>query len=846
MVTTFSLLLVNFGLNGFTEAIIQRDDIDHSLASNLFWINLGAGILLTAAFAGAGSLLAWFYHDQQVAHVAVGISLTIVLTSVSVLHLALLKRAMLFSVVSLNDITARGVSVAVSILLGWLGCGYWALIAGAIAMPLSVAVGAWSACRWIPSLPRRVAGTGPTLWYAFHTYGRFTLNYVARNTDNLLVGWKFNAQALGFYKKAYDLFALPASQLVSSVTVVAVASLSRLNRDREKYQSSLVRALAVIAFVGMALSADLTLVGKDVIRVLLGPGWEEAGRLFTFFGPGIGVMMVYHSSGWIHLSIGRADRWLRWGVVELAVTCLLFLVGLPWGPTGIAVAWTVSFWLLTIPAMWYAARPIGLRVGPLLSTVWRYVIAALVAGTLTALMVRRIPYLLSATGLSGAMLRIVCVSLLLSGMYLAAVALLHGSFDSIFQVTLILQEMILWRKLKLAPAAQGIFDIREQGSDLQNEKTAKDDHQPLVSILIPAHNAETSIAETLRSAITQTWPRKEIIVVDDGSTDSTLAVARQFEVQSVRVVTQENQGASGTRNKAFSLSNGDYIQWLDADDLLAPDKIATQLDAIGRQPGSRELLSSAWGLFMYRRSRAKFIRTPLWCDLSPTEWLLRKMGQNLFMQTATWLVSRELTLAAGPWDTRLSSDDDGEYFCRVLLASEGVRFVPQAKVFYRGPGLAFGGLSHIGRSMRKIDAHWLSMQLHVKYLCSLEDSERVRAACLRYLQTSLIIFYPESERIVQQVERSARNLGGQLSPPILSWKYSWMKAIFGWRLAKYGQQTLLTLRWSLQRNWDKGLSRIDSLRNWGNRGVGVCSLDADRQVADKLKSRSGDQHPVVT
>src|SRR5271154_2710278 len=104
--------------------------------------------------------------------------------------------------------------------------------------------------------------------------------------------------------------------------------------------------------------------------------------------------------------------------------------------------------------------------------------------------------------------------------------------------------------------------------------------KPLVSILIPAYNAEAWISDTLRSAIAQTWEPKEIIVVDDGSTDRTLAVARQFESDRLTVVTQKNQGAAATRNNAFLLSKGEYIQYLDADDLMAPDKIARQLDAL--------------------------------------------------------------------------------------------------------------------------------------------------------------------------------------------------------------------------------------------------------------------------
>jgi glycosyltransferase involved in cell wall biosynthesis len=332
--------------------------------------------------------------------------------------------------------------------------------------------------------------------------------------------------------------------------------------------------------------------------------------------------------------------------------------------------------------------------------------------------------------------------------------------------------------------------------------------EPLVSILIPAFNAQESIGDTLRSATAQTWRRKEVIVIDDGSTDQTLRIARQFESQGVRVYSKRNESAAATRNFAFLLSQGDYIQWLDADDLLAPDKIALQMNSLRQHESKRVLLSSAWGRFIYRHNRTEFIPTALWCDLSPLEWLLRKMGDNLFMQTASWLVSRELTEAAGPWDARLLSDDDGEYFCRVLLAGNGVRFIPEAKAYYRGPSLAFRGLSYIGHSSRKLDAHWLSMRLHIDYIRSIEDSERTRTACLRYLQTSLIYFYPDKPDIVAQAKQIARDLGGQLVPPHLPWKYSWMRRVFGWRAAKSGQRVLLRSRWSVERGWDKALFHL--------------------------------------
>src|SRR5207248_9826940 len=127
--------------------------------------------------------------------------------------------------------------------------------------------------------------------------------------------------------------------------------------------------------------------------------------------------------------------------------------------------------------------------------------------------------------------------------------------------------------------------------------------RPFVSILIPAYNAEPWIADTIRSALAQSWPRKEIIIVDDGSRDQTLEIARQFASRDVCVVTQENQGASAARNRALSLSQGDYIQWLDADDLLSPDKIAKQMEVAQESQSKRMLFSSAWGAFTYRVSK---------------------------------------------------------------------------------------------------------------------------------------------------------------------------------------------------------------------------------------------------
>src|SRR5438445_8631061 len=111
------------------------------------------------------------------------------------------------------------------------------------------------------------------------------------------------------------------------------------------------------------------------------------------------------------------------------------------------------------------------------------------------------------------------------------------------------------------------------------------------------------------------------------------------------------------------------------------------------------------------------------------------------------------------------------------------------------------------------------MRMHVAYLRSLEDSERVRAACVKYLQNWLIHFYPERTAIVRQAEQMARDLGGQLEAPRLSWKYSWIKALFGWGPTKRAQLFLPRMRSSLARHIDKALFRIEKHSCARNMGI---------------------------
>jgi len=279
--------------------------------------------------------------------------------------------------------------------------------------------------------------------------------------------------------------------------------------------------------------------------------------------------------------------------------------------------------------------------------------------------------------------------------------------------------------------------------------------EPLVSILMPAHNAERWIAETLECAVGQTWVDKEIIVVDDGSTDSTCAVARRFERHGVKVFTQARAGACAARNRALRVSRGQLIQWLDADDVLAADKIERQVRSFLSCGDDRVVYTCSWGRFYYCVERARIRHSVLWEDASALDWLLLRFGHCVYMPIHSFLISRSLAEMAGPWDERLRRDQDGEYVCRVVAASRFVKFVSDAWCYYRDTGR--GSTSH-NASVEAFQSVVLAVKLCAERLLQLEDSPRIRMAAAKYCIMNAEMLARDAPDLGEHLREIAREL----------------------------------------------------------------------------------------
>jgi glycosyltransferase involved in cell wall biosynthesis len=278
----------------------------------------------------------------------------------------------------------------------------------------------------------------------------------------------------------------------------------------------------------------------------------------------------------------------------------------------------------------------------------------------------------------------------------------------------------------------------------------------------------------------QTWQNIEIILVDDGSKDATLEIAKRYESKYLKVIHQENQGQSASENRALREAQGEFIQYLDADDLLAPDKIARQMQLF-EDGHSESVVACEWSRFYNALDEAMFIPQLLWADFEPIDWLLCAWENHLMMHGAAWLIPRPIANRAGWWSEELSLINDFDYFSRVLLASQGIKFCWGAKTYYRSGNT--GSLSG-SKSYSAWKSAFRSLELGTGNLLTVENSERTRHGCATVFQRFIYEVYPEAPDLVEAAAAKVQQWGGSDVQPSGGPAFQLLTNILGWQKAK--------------------------------------------------------------
>lgn len=280
---------------------------------------------------------------------------------------------------------------------------------------------------------------------------------------------------------------------------------------------------------------------------------------------------------------------------------------------------------------------------------------------------------------------------------------------------------------------------------------------PLVSILIPLYNAEEYIAVTLENCLAQSYENIEIIVVDDGSSDGGLKIAREYEKKygNIHVYEQPNSGAPRARNLAFAKSRGEYIQYLDADDLMSENKIATQMKLMEKH-GQRAVCSCRFEHFLKEPGDMGYVWRAVDRSFdSGLEWLIEAWSGAWMGVVMSWLTPRGLIEKAGLWNESLKKNQDGEFFARVLLKAEKVIFAEDCVVYYR----ITGNTSVASQYSQQAAASVLeTLKLYEAHTQTLQHPRLQGALASNYFQF-IRSYYPHYSQLLKEAEASIKRLG---------------------------------------------------------------------------------------
>ncbi|MFN0050095.1 MAG: glycosyltransferase family 2 protein [Cytophagales bacterium] len=281
--------------------------------------------------------------------------------------------------------------------------------------------------------------------------------------------------------------------------------------------------------------------------------------------------------------------------------------------------------------------------------------------------------------------------------------------------------------------------------------------KPLVSVIMPLYNAEKYVGEAIQSIIDQTYTNWELIIVNDGSTDNSLAIAKQYQSDKIKVFSQENKGASAARNYGYYQSCGDFVKFFDADDLISSNMLEQQVNKLVGHPNS--IVSAQWGRFYNNDiSTFKLNIEECWKDMDSIDWICSSWRSSQpMLQPGIFLIPREIIEKAGAWDERLSLIDDFECLTRLILASQNIKFANEASLKYRsGVSNALSGQ----KSRKAVESAFLSISLGASTLLSMKNNSLTRLCSANIWQGFVYEFYHLQPDLGKLAEKKLRELGG--------------------------------------------------------------------------------------
>jgi len=388
VVVNFAVIFRDIGLS---SATVWSEKLSQQLITNMFWISIGIGTVLTAIVATMAPAIAWFYNEPRLVGITFAMLPAFIFSSAMLQHQALLRRQMKFGRLALIRLVASTGGILSAVICAWNGMEYWSLVVQRVSSSILLAILTWSFCHWLPGMPRKCHDTGTFLRFGGNLSAGRLIQYLLRNADNIILGYYAGSYQLGIYSKAYALLMLPLRHVNEPFSSVVVPALSRIQSEPKRFRNYYIKALSVTAMISVPIAIFAAVASHDIIRVLLGEKWDESATIFLYLVPVAFLGSFNVASGWIYISLGYVKRQLRMQLVTGPLGLLAMLIGVRWGIKGMAIALSVVGIICWLPRMLYCYHGTPVSLKDLFVTLYRPIVSSLFAASIVFVVTKFLP-----------------------------------------------------------------------------------------------------------------------------------------------------------------------------------------------------------------------------------------------------------------------------------------------------------------------------------------------------------------------------------------------------------------------------------------------------------------------
>lgn len=354
---TFAQILVDQGLS---DAIVQRGSLTRAHIDTAFWVSMVTGAILTVVGIVLAIPIAALLNEPELEPILQALSLTFVLTALTSVQMAILRRELAFRSLALRGLFAITGGGVVGIGMAFLGYGAWALVGQQLTQAtLSVAV-LWAVSPWRPGRSVSRQHFSELFSFGINIVGGDVLTFLSRNTDYLLIGAFRTTFELGLYAVAFRILESTATLLLGIARKVAFPTFSRLQGDRERMQRAFFRVTRISGVVIIPGYLGLALIAPELTVVLFGETWRESGpvaQLLFLVGPNVAIQGF---SGSLYNAAGYPNVLFRFRLMTTITNVVGFAIAVPFGILYVAAAFSLRAYLLMPLNLYWLRKYVGI------------------------------------------------------------------------------------------------------------------------------------------------------------------------------------------------------------------------------------------------------------------------------------------------------------------------------------------------------------------------------------------------------------------------------------------------------------------------------------------------------